>query len=1351
MARIRYAVMTLVAAATVCVAGQGPPRTLLHIPFDGTADAGYCAFAGAGTCYVDVSFKPGKKGQAAEVGSDRHPCGLSIQAPRVLDTRRGSLALWYQPLWDPGDRAEQGVTRTIATDARESNDVGHFWLTLARNAIHAAWRGRRAEGVSAPLSKWTKGSWHHIVLTWDEDKGLSLYVDGQLGGTRELRWRLPGSDVLYLGANRRGLNRAGGLLDEFYLYDRALTPAEVELAFVQNLQSPRAPSVGRGAQAAAQPKVTLHLPFDGSAAAKVAAGAGKPAVAEKLEFTNGLIGRALVCGQGIDLAYEAGKNLSKDAGAITFWARSSFGSQAPRGLLLADEQAPAKEGEKARNTLGVWLQRAGIASLNFDMLPASLQRVLFRWDSADWHHFALCWRRGDELALYVNGRLASRRTGAGVRWAETPSTLLRVGSWKGEMAAEAVIDDLRVYDRPLAASQILAEANQYLLPLVVQVRQTLLVRGKASELAVAAHNPSAKPFEGELTVAVANPAGKELAKATEAVKIAVGGKAELRLALSKEALGHEGLYRVTTASPKRVNTPMAYFLVVSELPALAPTDGDAAPQPKLKHVETIDVSKVADAERFCHSGRSKLVDALGAKVREAGPVPNDRFAYKFTVQAPGEPHVVVVKYPDEGRRSAEIVINSKGAPNALDVATGYITTANATGKQAELPLYFWPREADNAIIFRTLIGGQPASCTSISIFQLTEGLPPTRADVPADGGRSIGLWWRQPAAPVKFGARTVLAPDIYRSFDRLADYLRFAGHDLLCYPVAWDAGVLYPSAGEGFRMGAGADRHCTDWVQYALYVCEQRGLRFLPQMFVNDLFALSDRFGSDEAADLAAGKASGRLVTWDGTLSRGGPQEPPLYTPVHAVVRDAILERIDELGRRYSRSPALAGVALHLGQSHCLWFGSILSGYGDATVAQFEKDTGIRVAVRARGAARFAARARWLLGQKRAEWVAWRCKVVHALLAEAATRLRKHRGGLTLYVDVGVPDAFALHPLAGLGGWIEGRRSLGESYREGGLDLSLFAKTPGIVVRRVLSPSDGPILAYQGGGGVAAAAVDSLQRLREANAPFLAAGQAGAVCSYRSFESSIGRLAPMKGFWWGSPAARPSYPTAAGRQFLEPLARAVADLDAVTLAVGGAAVLTAGHEPELRAFTRAFRALPRKRFADVPGMSDPVCARELRDGDAHLIYLVNRAPYPVRAYLAFEPRQVALRDLATGAKATLEAVTARELPAPATGGTQRVSGALLDVTLEPFELRSYRVLMTKAQIIHAAAEVSPGARLRLAQRRESVKTLVKQSRETPEAIAAATKTLALIEEAWAKGEVVRVGHLLDSHTIERLR
>jgi len=1373
---LRIAALTL-AVASVGQGGEETPSLLLYLPFDGSADAAFLANGQSKVSALDVRYHPGKRGKAAEIGSARFPCGVVVRSTGVLNKDRGTVEFWFSPFWDSVDAAEQAAPHMLFTDELDSGMMGHLWLALEGRALHFGWRGQQVEGIVAPIRDWRRGTWHHIAATWDQDRGMALYLDAELAAERPIQWRLPPSDWLYIGASRQGSAPAAGLFDEFRIYDRALTGAEVELASIGRLQAPLAPVrplprlPDRGARAK-EPTLTFHVPFEGGLAAKTAAGNPKPLVAEGIELTNGLLGTALATRPGTQLTYASEKNLSTEAGAATFWARSLPNARQARGVLLVQGFEGKLAPGETPHLLTLQLERGPVTQLILSIGPASVRASLPRWNEGEWHHIAACWLRGRELALYVNGRAAARRTGAATFWNTTPAMQFDVGAIQGRNAAEAVIDDLRIYDAPLSTDQARKEAGQFVLLFVADVRPTLVERGKDAELTVNFRSLAPDRVTAKAQIQILSPQGKQVASAPAELDAAPHATASIKVSLPAAALAADGLYSLTMTSPGRVATPGGYFLAVPPVERQAATDGKDDPQPALTPVETIECVKVTEADRFCQTGRAAAVDSPRGAYCQAGPDRDDRFAYRFRIAA-GQPHLATITYPDDQARSAEITMNSPRFPNSYDVAAGYFRPGDPPrGDPIRLPIYFWPREQENALVFRTLESGRPAACARISICRLDKALPSARAETPPDGGRAVGLHWEDPAVPLQFGATDLSPPDLYRCFSRLAEYLRFTGQNLISYPVAWHKGLLYSSEKEDFEPGTASERHCGDWIEYLLYLCERLSLRFLPEIVLDDTFALANAYGEQTADDVAAGIETPRMVLWDGTLSRGGPTEPPLYDPLHPAVRAALLDRMDEIASRYGRSPALEGVSLRLGVSQLAWYASLQCGYGDCAVAQFERETGIPVPADKSGFARFSQRAAWLLNHKRDEWIAWRCRKLAELYAEAAQRLQAAGGHLQLSLALAIPNSASPYPLLNLTAWAAPNRSLDQLYREGGVDLALCARVPNLAVRRVIFPIDAQYVLYQFGtrsNPNYTLSLDALQ-LDEGYAPFRALPAPAVTGVYRFFESSVGALRPTPGYWWTENPWRASQPTPAGRLFLEPHATALAQLDIQAIAVGGFTTVTMGHEEEVLDFARAFRALPRKGFQDVQGMADPVCARQLREGDNQYLYLVNRAPYPTEAFVAFDEKGLTVRDLAASQDAALPYVEAKPLPAamprgfisehqlqkevgpvPGAAETEPVTGSLLHVKLEPFQLRSYRLPATGAKIAHASSSAPLEERLRLAQAFETAKTLVASARADVGVIEAARATLALAERARRKREFVRAAALLRSYPLERLR
>jgi hypothetical protein len=77
------------------------------------------------------------------------------------------------------------------------------------------------------------GTWYHIAMTWYRDTDNPafvdqwLYIDGELVATNLSEWVAPG-DTIFLGGGHSGNDDCNGAIDEFRIYDRALSLEEVK-------------------------------------------------------------------------------------------------------------------------------------------------------------------------------------------------------------------------------------------------------------------------------------------------------------------------------------------------------------------------------------------------------------------------------------------------------------------------------------------------------------------------------------------------------------------------------------------------------------------------------------------------------------------------------------------------------------------------------------------------------------------------------------------------------------------------------------------------------------------------------------------------------------------------------------------------------------------------------------------------------------------------------------------------------------------------------------------------------------------------------------------------------------------
>ena len=142
--------------------------------------------------------------------------GLWMQTPDYKDR---SVVFHRSRSWtDAGSRGYQ----LLIEDGRLSASLIHFW---PGNAIRVRTKRRIAEGT-----------WIHVVVSYDgssRGNGLRLYLNGMIADTQIVRDNLyktiiGGGEIhLTIGQRFRDRGFKNGLVDEFQVFDRCLTPFEI--------------------------------------------------------------------------------------------------------------------------------------------------------------------------------------------------------------------------------------------------------------------------------------------------------------------------------------------------------------------------------------------------------------------------------------------------------------------------------------------------------------------------------------------------------------------------------------------------------------------------------------------------------------------------------------------------------------------------------------------------------------------------------------------------------------------------------------------------------------------------------------------------------------------------------------------------------------------------------------------------------------------------------------------------------------------------------------------------------------------------------------------------------------------
>ncbi len=524
---------------------------------------------------------------------------------------------------------------------------------------------------------------------------------------------------------------------------------------------------------------------------------------------------------------------------------------------------------------------------------------------------------------------------------------------------------------------------------------------------------------------------------------------------------------------------------------------------KQRLVCRFDCTQEYPAETYFGAGDVRVVESAAGTYREAEGKPISRFGYRFKIEHLERPHVAVVRYPDDKRRF--MCINDG---TCYDLTTGIFTgwAQPITNTMLEVREVFWSRWHDCSIVLMTWSDGEPAAAASIEIYELND-LPALNVPGdPLDGSRrELGVQYEDPCG---IGAAEG-SMNREEWIDRVVQYMRYSGQNLLAYPMAWYEGPQFPSQFEpsdGFHTVIAADRKQyavwttkpVDWYSGLFERFEKEGLQFQGALSLLRLGSLLKTMNIDTEA-IKGGAETYNNMTWNDNVQastndwtpfynavnlnivaeqlKGKPPAPPssvlpqlaygerlgpanhmgaMFNPIHPTVQEAIIRLAKEIGERYAKYPAFKGISFNMFSSCICWYGSIHLGYDDYSVALFEQETGIGVPVDPKAPDRFSKRYNHLTYACKPAWVEWRCRKIRELFGKIHAALAASRPDLrvtvTLWDETTVPGTLGMPTTAHQ---IGARASMLEFYREAGVDITMYNDEPGLEIDRAMgNPRD---------------------------------------------------------------------------------------------------------------------------------------------------------------------------------------------------------------------------------------------------------------------------------------------------------
>lgn len=413
--------------------------------------------------------------------------------------------------------------------------------------------------------------------------------------------------------------------------------------------------------------------------------------------------------------------------------------------------------------------------------------------------------------------------------------------------------------------------------------------------------------------------------------------------------------------------------------------------------------------------RSAVITTKAGGFRATGNTPYSWFGYTFKVKNPGRPHLLVVGYPDDGYRCANVLVVEKhghrGLCNDLTGKLGQPRTAAAvytggrygtSGKQQRLYQVFWPVTEEAAVIIYKGISTLPAAASNILIYEIKGDLPmlarmgsenrlfgphfaelgaiPLRYYSGPHGLAFVENLWRMPY----LGFLT----DWYITIENLVKHLRFLGCNGCVAGVYDGTQPFYPSKSAlavGWNGRVFAPREDMWALLARMFAANEMQVILNLQFQATPRMLSQDVYSDYEVAAMAAPTL--RQLSSRGTQSKGRAGGVGGFNAFHPAFSQEMLRVVGELCDRYKGLPGIAGIGQIAGGGwgpHIVAGSGVLAkpsfwGYGDATLKAFESESGIRVPVQSGDPARFGKRMQWLLRNKPLQWSSWRNRKLAAL------------------------------------------------------------------------------------------------------------------------------------------------------------------------------------------------------------------------------------------------------------------------------------------------------------------------------------------------------------------------------------
>ncbi len=679
-----------------------------------------------------------------------------------------------------------------------------------------------------------------------------------------------------------------------------------------------------------------------------------------------------------------------------------------------------------------------------------------------------------------------------------------------------------------------------------------------------------------------------------------------------------------------------------------------------------------------------IVEKNGLKYRVTRKKFNAQFTYKIDFKHPGDWYLMVLEYPDDAERWIGVACNAsarmnkkKGYADEYAKCGPCIWTGGKypnSGKMLKMKWLYRPDPGPHGINVMSLMTKSDAAASKLLIYHIRGELPALKQpSIPLAEQRKFGLlserttpWHcgfynylsshpKSFTGMINYRDSAVLdacrrTTDLLDTCYHYAQYLKFSGqnlHVMGCYQ--------YHDMNTCPRWNTGSSRINYNSRDIAARVFQANGIDFYASVeYMNAFKRMAkyltriDRFFIKEDPELFFVDKNGHVPPSTMGFMRG------CVNFMRPEVKAHMLNMAKELASEFKHLPNFRGInwTAYFGGSWQPSFRGTSSdplalGYGDFTVALFEKETGIKVPGTANDPKRFAERYKFLTSPKiKPHWLVWRAAKLCGFFVELDKTVKSVRNDLNCIAGCDIDFNHIIQ-------WKKSRKSFKEYLLENSWDMEFFKKHQGIWLMPWLFGN--ARYGYYVGKKLSDQAMGWQGNIdEEFYQTFADKDKRALMLSYRWHEvERVAALFPCRKDW-----PRSYQQTMAGQQreemAMEPYTQGMIGFDPQLIAFGFTDVsLYIGVEEMRRKFSRIFRRLPRKLFKKTlnTGFKTNIALRALKQGDEYYFYAVNPGYWPITGKIKLSGKAEVI-DLVSGKKVA--------------------SGTEIKFALEPFGIAAWK-------------------------------------------------------------------------------